>query len=136
MDDISINTIIGEGSSYTGDMQVSGCLRIDGDIKGDIDCSSKVFINEQARVKGDVRASSVSIGGVVHGNVIASGKVYLFSSAIIFGDIISKGLQTEEDAFVNGRCVSIENEQNYQEILGRWKDMKIVKKASYKTAEA
>ena len=43
-DDISINTIVGAGSAITGNMKVSGFLRIDGDIDGNIQTQGRVMI--------------------------------------------------------------------------------------------
>ena len=36
-DDISINTFIGAGSAVAGDMRISGFIRIDGDIAGNLE---------------------------------------------------------------------------------------------------
>ena len=57
-DDISINTMIGAGSAFSGDLKVSGGLMVDGDIDGNIELSGNIIIAERARVRGNIVAKS------------------------------------------------------------------------------
>ena len=43
IDDISINTIIGSGSSISGDVHINGFIRIDGDIDGNLETDGNVI---------------------------------------------------------------------------------------------
>ena len=49
IDDISINTIIGNGSSISGDVHINGFIRIDGDIDGKENDPSIIFINRTGK---------------------------------------------------------------------------------------
>ena len=71
IDDISVNTIVGPGALISGNITVSGFLRIDGDIDGNIQTMGRVIIGEEARIRGNIRAASVSVGGIVQGDIIA-----------------------------------------------------------------
>ena len=66
-DDISINTIIGKGSAISGNMKVNGFIRIDGDIDGSLETDGNVIVGENARIRGDLTAKSVIIGGIIKG---------------------------------------------------------------------
>ena len=85
IDDISINTIIGKGSSITGDLRINGFVRLDGDINGSLETDGNVIIGDTARIKGDVKSKSVIVGGIVVGNVIAQDNVKLLSGAAVLG---------------------------------------------------
>ena len=69
IDDISINTLIGNGSAISGDIKVNGFVRIDGDIDGNLETDGNVIVGENARIRGDVKAKSIIIGGIILGNV-------------------------------------------------------------------
>ena len=68
-DDISINTLVGNGSFIQGNLKVNGFIRIDGDIDGDLETDGAVIISERARIRGNLTAKSAVIGGIVLGDV-------------------------------------------------------------------
>ncbi len=115
IDDISINTLIGNGSFIKGDMHINGFVRIDGDIDGDIETDGAVIISEKARIKGNVTAKSAIIGGIVLGDISAKENVKLLSSSAVIGNILSKKVQMEENVIFNGHCISIADEQRFAE---------------------
>ena len=43
VDDISINTIIGKGSSITGNLRINGFVRLDGDINGNLETDGNII---------------------------------------------------------------------------------------------
>ena len=54
IDDISINTIIGNGSSILGDIQVNGFVRIDGNIDGNLKTDGNVIVGDNAKIRGNI----------------------------------------------------------------------------------
>lgn len=97
IDDISINTIIGQGSFIDGDVNIPGFLTIDGDINGNIDTPGRLIIKEKARIRGNIHARSVIIGGMVKGDVIAPENVEILSTGLVLGAILTKKIKIEED---------------------------------------
>ena len=79
IDDISINTILGRGTSLCGDIKVNGFVRVDGDIKGNLETDSNVIVGENSRVQGNVKSKSIIIGGIIIGNVFALDNVKILS---------------------------------------------------------
>ena len=57
-DDISINSIIGNGSSIRGDIKINGFMRIDGDLEGNLETTGNVLVGENARIAGNITARS------------------------------------------------------------------------------
>ena len=86
IDDISINTIIGNGSAISGDVKINGFVRIDGDIDGNLETDGNVIIGENARIQGDLKAKSIIIGGIILGNIRAAESVKLLTTAVVIGD--------------------------------------------------
>ena len=68
IDNISINTVIGAGSSISGDIRVNGRLRVDGDVDGNLETNSNIHVGEASRIHGNIVASSAVIEGVVIGD--------------------------------------------------------------------
>ncbi len=127
-DDISINTLIGPGSFIQGDLNVKGFIRFDGDIDGNLETTGKLIIGEQARIRGNIHATSAIIHGIVEGDVVAPEGVRLFSTATVIGDIVSKKILVEEKVFVQGQCIIFENSETFETAKKAWQDEKAIKK--------
>lgn len=113
-DDISINTLIGNGSFVRGDLKVNGFIRIDGDIAGNLETDGAVIISEKARILGNVTAKSIIVGGIIIGDITAKEGIKLLSSSAVIGNIMSRRVQMEGKVIFHGHCISIENEENYE----------------------
>ena len=127
IDDISINTIIGKGSAISGDLKVNGFIRIDGDIDGNLETDGNVIIGENARLRGNLTAKSVIIGGIIKGNIHAAESVKVLSEAAVIGDILSKKVQVEASAVFHGHCISIKDDSEYGKISSEYLQSKAIK---------
>lgn len=114
-DDISINTLIGSGSFIKGNLRINGFIRIDGDIDGDIDTDGAVIISERAKIRGNLTAKSAIVGGIILGDISVAEGVKLLSSSAVIGNIIAKKVQMEEDVIFQGHCISIADEERFEE---------------------
>ncbi len=104
-DDFSINTIIGQGTSFVGDIEAAGFVRVDGTIRGDVSARGRVVVGERARMESDIVGTSVVIGGAVKGNVFASEHVSILSTGLVIGDIITRRIAADDGVFIQGRIV-------------------------------
>lgn len=126
-DDISINTIIGKGSAISGNMKVNGFIRIDGDIDGSLETDGNVIVGENARIRGDLTAKSVIIGGIIKGNIKANESVKILADAAVIGDVISRKVQVDGSALIHGHCISIKDEAEYGKISGEYLQSRAIK---------
>lgn len=126
VDDISINTIIGKGSSFTGNLRINGFVRLDGDINGNLETDGNIIIGDTARIKGDVKAKAVIVGGIVVGNIISQESVKLLSNSAVLGDVISRKVQIEDKATFHGHCISIKDEEHFQKISDEYLQSKAI----------
>lgn len=127
VDDISINTIIGKGSSITGNLRINGFVRLDGDINGNLETDGNIIIGDGARIKGDVKAKAVIVGGIVLGNILAQESIKLLSNSAVLGDIISRKVQVEDKATFHGRCISIKDEEQFKKTSDAYLESKAIK---------
>ncbi len=100
-----INSLIGEGSLVTGDLNINGLLRIDGDFKGTISNGGKVLVGKSGRAEASITAGTIVIGGILKGNIKASEKVVILSTGMLIGNITSPRLLVEDGVIFNGSCV-------------------------------
>jgi cytoskeletal protein CcmA (bactofilin family) len=100
-----INSIVGEGTRFTGDLSLNGLLRIDGDFSGTIETTDKVLIGKNGRAECAIQAGTVVIGGVVKGDILASEKVIILSTGMLLGNVSSPRLIVEEGVIIQGSCV-------------------------------
>ena len=127
VDDISINTIIGKGSSITGNLRINGFVRLDGDINGNLETDGNIIIGDGARIKGDVKAKAVIVGGIVVGNILAQENIKLLSNSAVLGDIISRKVQVEDKATFHGHCISIKDEEQFKKTSDAYLESKAIK---------
>lgn len=126
-DDISINTLIGNGSFVQGDLKVNGFIRIDGDIDGNLETDGNVIISEKARIRGNITAKSIIVGGIIIGDISAKEGVKLLSSSAVIGNIISRRVQMEDKVIFHGHCISIENEEDFTAAADKFLQAKAIR---------
>jgi cytoskeletal protein CcmA (bactofilin family) len=110
--DSFINSIVGEGTTFHGELRLNGLLRVDGDFSGTIRTSGKVLIGKSGRAECTIRANTVVIGGIVRGNIYAEEKVIILSTGMMIGNIHSPRLIAEEGVILNGNCLIKQEESD------------------------
>ena len=103
IDTFQVNTLIGEGCEFEGNLNLSSSTRIDGRVKGNIKCEATLIIGETGSVEGNIRCNEVVIFGTVNGNIEAN-KIELRGGSKLTGDIKTNILVVEEGAFYVGHC--------------------------------
>ena len=98
-------TIVGVGARLEGTVVSAGSLRIDGQVKGQIQADGDVTLSAQSQVEADIRAENVTIAGRFKGNVVVKGKAHLARGGRIEGDITSKTLLVEEGGVFHGQSI-------------------------------
>ena len=131
--DISINTLIGAGSLVRGELNVSGFVRIDGDLDGNLQASGRVIIGENSRIRGDVRGQMVTIGGIVEGNVIAPEGVDILPSGMVLGDVLTKKLTVAESVLLHGYCFAVNDSEKFDKACFAWNNRRAAANSGYET---
>ena len=103
----AMNTIIGKGTKFEGNIDVSQSLRIDGFFKGSIKATETLIVGAAGELSDViVNVKNAVIGGKIKGNITASSKVTLESSSRLEGDLTAKLLVIEEGSLFSGNCKS------------------------------
>lgn len=100
-------TLIARGTEITGQINFSGCLEVEGVVRGNIvaepGCEvSQVRIQNSGEIYGDVCAPVVIINSSVEGNVYSSKRVELAANAVVCGDVHYQIIEMVKGAQVNG----------------------------------
>src|SRR6476659_8935693 len=96
-------TVIAKGLKIVGRVTAEGLVEINGQIEGELHCTS-LIISRQAHVVGTIQAERVVVNGTVEGPI--EGKsVVLKSQAHVVGDIHHQSLAIEKGASFSGRSV-------------------------------
>jgi len=99
---VEIETIIGPNSSFKGDIQSSGGVRIDGDMEGSIDIAGNLIIGENATVIADVLAHNVQVQGVLQGDLTAE-RLEILDTGKLWGNITVDSFVLDDGGFYQGQ---------------------------------
>ncbi len=103
------NTVIGVGSSFRGTMMVSGTLRIEGELEGDILNCERLEVGEHGVMRADIEVKEALVEGRVFGNMRALGTIELRSGARVEGDVWAVSVIMEPGVHFSGRCTMLES---------------------------
>ena len=102
---VSPSTCVDASSELEGRLRCKQTLRIDGYVKGEVECERTVLVGEGARVFASISADEVQIAGAVEGNIAARRKITLERTAVVKGDLTTPGIVIEEGAKLKGRIL-------------------------------
>lgn len=102
INDQQISTIIGEGYIFTGELQGSSVIRIEGKVIGNVNVDSGVILGENGIIEGNIISKSVIIYGTVTGNIKTT-QLEIKKTGHIDGDITADTLEIELGAKYNGK---------------------------------
>lgn len=98
-----VTSVLGPGINWTGALNGSGGVRIEGTFEGNIYLRGLVVVGETGKVTcQDLKANTVIIAGAVHGNISAE-KLEIRNTGRVWGDVVVVAFTTEEGAFLRGQ---------------------------------
>ena len=98
------STLVGAGTTITGNIESNGDIRIDGILKGNLKAKAKIIIGAEGVVEGDIEGQHADIMGRVTGKIRVQDLLYLHGTTVLNGDIYAGKLQIEPTAVFNGKC--------------------------------
>jgi cytoskeletal protein CcmA (bactofilin family) len=100
--DIPNNSVIGENSVFEGRFYVSGSILIEGKFDGEIKTEDHLTVGPTGKVKTDIYARRVTVGGTLIGNITASEEVDLLANGKVLGNIVTPKLNVENGVLIQG----------------------------------
>ena len=104
-----LSSIVATDLVIEGNLSSNSPIHIDGKVRGDIMCSM-LIIGLEGEVAGEVTAETVRVHGKLSGKIRAT-SVFLDSTAHMIGDIEHEILGIEPEAFMEGHCRPIVQQQ-------------------------
>ncbi len=99
-----VDTFLGAGSDFKGQIYTKGTVRIDGKIEGNVTSEEGVIIGDKGQVKGNISGKTVVISGKVTGNATASKRLEISPTGQLLGDIRTPRLAIAEGVIFKGNC--------------------------------
>ena len=104
-----IDSLIGVGTRVEGNIRFTGGLRIDGEVKGNVEAaegaSTILVLSEKAVIEGEVSVAHFVANGTVVGPVTVSDTLELQTNARIVGDVDYSLIEMHQGAVIEGRLV-------------------------------
>src|SRR4026209_948983 len=100
------STVIAEGLKIIGNVSADGAVEVNGQVDGDLHCTS-LIVSPKALISGGTKARSVVVNGKFEGP-ISGENVILKSHAFVAGDIQAQSLSIERGAHFDGRSLGPE----------------------------
>lgn len=112
-----VNSILGEGSSFKGNVRIEGSMRVDGEFEGNLTVTESLVVGKGGTVKAEVEVSEAVVGGRVVGRIRASDRVELQTGSRMEGDVFTQSFMIEDGVFFRGSCHMGKEEEQEEEIL-------------------
>ena len=97
--------ILVKGTSIVGEVTSSNDIRIDGSIKGKLDCTAKVIIGPSGEVSGEIKCKNAVIEGKFDGHLFVDELLNIRETAKIEGEISTGKLIVQSGAVFNVSCI-------------------------------
>ena len=92
-------TTLSNTTSITGDLYVDNDIRIAGTLKGKLETSGHLIVEQSGVIEGEIKANAATIAGKITGNTECTERLVLEPKAVLNGDIKTKFLVLWATAF-------------------------------------
>lgn len=99
----SLNTLT-QGAVVEGNLKSDSDIRVDGKIKGKLQCAAKVIIGPSGQIEGEVRCKNAVVEGKFSGKLEVEELLNVRETANIEGDVSVNKLIVQSGAVFNVTC--------------------------------
>ena len=99
-----VETLLGIGSEFKGQVTVKGNIRIDGRLEGNITSEEGIVVGEKGYIKGNLTSKNILVSGKVFGNVVAYKRLEILPTGHLEGDIKTQRIAIAEGVVFKGNC--------------------------------
>ncbi len=93
-----------QGTVVEGKIESESDFRVDGYLKGSLDCKAKVIIGATGKIEGNINCQNAMIEGTFEGDLKIAELLQVKKTAKIEGEIITQKLMVETGATFNVAC--------------------------------
>lgn len=99
-----IDTVIGPGTVFEGNVKAIGVIRVDGSFNGEMVTQGDIIIGEKGNVEGILNARNMIVAGNSKAKLYCEGKLEVKSTGRIIGDVVVDSIVIEDGAIFKGHC--------------------------------
>ncbi|MEI7526793.1 MAG: polymer-forming cytoskeletal protein [Mariniphaga sp.] len=107
---------IAQDTKITGNIESEGDFRLDGALDGILNCTGRVVLGPEARLKGEIHSNTAEISGTVEGEITVTDLLSLKATAVISGDLIMGRFSVEPGARFSGICKMNAGDKSFSDI--------------------
>jgi cytoskeletal protein CcmA (bactofilin family) len=96
-------SVIDSNSIFDGTFHTNRDLRVEGEVKGTIDCKGTLFVANGANVGAKVEADNVTVAGDLNGEIRCRGRLQIMPTGKVRGKVVTQTLVINEGAFYEGQ---------------------------------
>ncbi len=100
-------------SVFDGTFNLTRDLRVEGQVKGTINCKGTLYVAQGATVDAVIEAENITVAGDLEGEVNCRGKMQILESGTVKGKISTGTLVINEGAFYEGQLTMESGDQSY-----------------------
>ncbi len=99
----SSNSLV-QGTNIEGTVQADKDIRIDGTLKGTLNCKGKVIIGPTGYITGEVQCENAVIEGRFEGVLLVNDILHVKETARVEGDVTTQKLVVQPGSIFNVKC--------------------------------
>jgi cytoskeletal protein CcmA (bactofilin family) len=107
-------SVIDRNSIFDGTFQTTRDLRVEGEVKGTIECKGTLFVATGATVGAKVEADNVTVAGDLNGEIRCRGRLQIMPSGKVRGKVVTQTLVINEGALYEGQLEMTATERRAQ----------------------
>ena len=96
-------SVIYRNSNFDGTFRSDRDLRVDGVVKGTIECQGTLFVAQGANVTSKVEAENITVAGDLNGDIRCRGRLQIMPSGRVRGKVATETLVINEGAYYEGQ---------------------------------
>lgn len=104
-------SVIDRFSNFDGTFHSNRDLRIEGEVKGTIECQGTLHIAQGATVAAKVEAEHITVAGDLNGDIRCRGRFQIMPSGRVRGKVGTETLVVNEGAFYEGQLDMVSPDQ-------------------------
>lgn len=107
-------SLIAAGVLIEGSIQSKGDLRVEGHVKGNILCTSKLVVGRGGRIEGEVDTKGAAVAGRIEGHLFVHDVLVVQETGHVSGEVVTLKFENKPGGQVSG---SLKMGQDAQQML-------------------
>lgn len=96
-------SVVDQHSTFEGTFTSSRDLRVDGDLRGSVECEGVLFVTESGRVSATISTEHLDVAGEVSGEIRCRGRLQILATGRVRATVATGSLVIQEGAVFEGQ---------------------------------